>query len=364
MTERQYWVGFNMVPGIGPVRVRQLLESFGTLSGAWHAPRDALLQSGLDRRAAASLLEYRQRLDLAAELARLDKLGIAVLTWEDEIYPALLHQLRDIDQAPPVLYMRGTLVEADEWAIAIVGTRSISAYGRQVTYTLATDLARNGLTIVSGLARGVDSEAHTAALDAGSRTIAVLGCGLDTIYPPEHRQLAARIVQQGALLSPFPVGTQPEGKNFAPRNRVLSGLARGVLVTEAGETSGALVTAQFALEQNREVFAVPGNITAHGSNGTNRLVQDGAHPVLAAEDVLSVLNFERVVQYVEARTTLPDMSDPERTVMGCLSQEPMHIDELTRQCGLPVAQVSSALTMLELKGMVRQVGSMTYVRAS
>lgn len=363
MNERQFWVGFNRVAGVGPVRVRQLLEKFGALSKAWNAPLGALGEAGLDQRAVANLSEARKELDLAAELARLDKLGIAVLTWEDDVYPSLLRQLRDIDQAPPVLYMRGTLVEADEWAITIVGTRSISAYGRQVTHRLASELAANGLTIVSGLARGVDAEAHTAALDAGGRTVAVFGCGLDMIYPPEHRQLAARIVRQGALLSPFPLGTPPEGKNFASRNRIMSGMSRGVLVTEAGDKSGAMLTAGYALEQNREVFAVPGNITAQGSNGTNRLVQDGAYPVLSAQDVLEVLKVERVAEYVEARSNLPDVSDTERTLLSCLSHDPLHVDDITRQVGLPVAQVSSALTMLELKGMVRQVGSMTYVRA-
>jgi DNA processing protein len=362
LTERQYWIAFNRVAGVGPVRLRLLLECFGTLSEAWKADQAALASAGLDQRTLDNMIETRRTLDPAAELARVDKLGIAVLTWEDDLYPPLLAELRKIDQAPPLLYMRGTVSEADIWALTIVGTRSISAYGRQVTHQLAADLAANGLTVVSGLARGVDAEAHTAAMDAGGRTIAVMGCGLDTIYPPEHRQLAARIVQHGALLSPFPLQTAPEAKNFAPRSKVLSGLARGVLVTEASDKSGAMLTAGAALEHGREVFAVPGNITAHGSNGTNRLIQEGAHPVLAAEDVLGVLNLERVTQYVEAQTSLPDVSDSERVVLQHLTRDPLHIDELTRACGMAVAQVSSSLTMLELKGMVRQVGTMTYVR--
>jgi len=363
MTEREYWIAFNKIPGIGPVRFRQLLDAFGTLGNAWQASSDDFHQAGLDRRAIRSVSENRRLIDPGAELARLDKLGIAVLTWEDDLYPALLSELRAIDHAPPVLYMRGTLDESDIWALAIVGTRSISAYGRQVAHRLAADLAANGLCIVSGLARGVDAEAHSAALEVGGRTIAVLACGLDTIYPPEHRQLAAKIIQNGALLSPFALGTNPEGKNFAPRNRVMSGLARGVLVVEASDKSGALVSAGYALEQGREVFAVPGNITAHGSNGTNRLIQDGAHPVLAAQDVLEVLKLEQVAQYVQAASVLPSMGVDETKVMEHVSNDPTHIDELTRLCQLPVAQVSSALTMLELKGVVRQVASMTYVRS-
>lgn len=362
MIERQYWVGFNMVSGVGPVLVRRMLEHFGSLGEAWCARPEMLHAAGLGKRAIASLREIRKRVDLNAELARLDKLGIAVLTWEDEDYPALLAALREIDQAPPVIYLRGSLADADEWAITMVGTRSVSPYGRQVTYQLANELAANGLVIVSGLARGVDAEAHQAALDAGKRTIAILPCGLDTIYPPEHRSLAARIVQQGALMTAFSLGTIPKATNFAPRNRMMSGMGRGVLVTEAGVKSGALVTAGYALEQGRDVFAVPGNITARSSSGTNHLIQDGAHPVLSTQDVLDVLKLEKITQFVEARASLPALDGDEDTVLRQLSGEPLHIDELTRRCNLPVARVSSILTMLELRGMIRQVGRMTYVR--
>jgi len=363
VSERGYWVAFSLVKGIGPVRFRQLLSAFGTLQAAWAASDTALREAGLDRRALKSLKEARRRITPAAELSRLDHLGIAVLTWGDDLYPALLAPLRQIDHAPPVLYLRGTLDPADEWAVAIVGTRSVSAYGRQVTHQIASDLAVNGLTIVSGLARGVDAEAHQAALDAGARTIAILPCGLDAIYPPEHRQLGVRIIQQGALISPFPLGTDPVGGNFSARNRVMSGLARGVVVTEAGDKSGALITAGHALEQGREVFAVPGNITAHNSAGTNRLIQDGAHPVLSAQDVLDVLNLERVADFTQARRALPDMTPDEQAVLSHLSAEPAHIDEVVSAAGLSAAVVGSALVTLELKGMARSVGGMMYVRA-
>lgn len=363
MNERKYWVGFSLVKGVGPVRVRQLLEHFGTLGEAWSAGADDLRAARLDRRALKSLLETRQRVDLDAELARLDKLGIAVLTWEDEDYPRLLADLRSIDHAPPVLYLRGSLAETDEWSLAVVGTRRATPYGRQVTHQLASELAANGLTIISGLARGLDAEAHEAALAAGGRTIAVLPCGLDTIYPPEHRHLAAEVMQCGAVMTMFPLGTMPGAANFSARNRLLSGLARGVVVTEAGEKSGALITARHALEQGRDVFAVPGNITARGSLGTNQLIQDGAHPVLSVQDVLDVLNLERVAAYADAREHLPAMSDDERAVVKSLGAEPLHVDELVQRCGLAVHTVNSALVTLELKGMVRQVGPMTYVRA-
>jgi DNA processing protein len=231
-----------------------------------------------------------------------------------------------------------------------------------VTYQLASELAAQRVTIVSGLALGIDAEAHRGALDVGGRTVAVLGCGLDTIYPPEHRKLAAEIVQQGALISSFPLGTPPEAHNFPPRNRIISGLSLGVVVTEAGDKSGALLTAECAAEQGRDVFAVPGNITAQGSTGTNRLIQDGAHPVLGAQDVLDELELARVTDYVEARQSLPSVNDVERILLEHLSGEPLHVDEICRSAGMPVAQVSSTLAMLEIKGMVRRVGAMTYTR--
>jgi DNA processing protein len=243
-----------------------------------------------------------------------------------------------------------------------VGTRSATPYGRQVTHHLARELAASGLTIVSGLARGIDAEAHRAALEAGGRSLAVLPGGMDAVYPPEHRGLAEKIAQQGALVTIFPLGTQAEAKNFGPRNALLSALSRGVLVIEAGVKSGAMLTAAAALEQSREVFAVPGNITAQGSSGTNRLIQDGAHPVLEAGDVLDVLKLERITQYSEARASLPQIGGDEQVIAELLSAEPLHIDEIARQCDLPVARISSALTLLELKGLIRQVGRMTYVR--
>lgn len=358
MGERQYWVGFSIVRGIGPVSVRLLREHFGSLERAWHANAAELRAAGLNRRAIHNLIENRGRLDLEKELAKLDHLGVAALTWEDPDYPP---RLLEIDTPPPVLYVRGSLDMADEWAIAIVGTRRASAYGRQVTYRLARELAANGVTIVSGLARGIDAEAHRAALEAGGRTIAVFGSGLDIIYPPEHRQLAGEIIGQGAVVSEFALGRPPDAGNFPARNRIISGLSLGVLVTEGDVDSGALITVDHALEQGRDVFTVPGNITAHGSQGTNRLLQQGAIPVLSAQDIFDALDVAHSTGYVEARESLP-VTEMEATILAELSDDPLHVDELQQRCALPIAQVSSTLTMLELKGMVRQVGSMTYVR--
>jgi len=359
VSERKYWIGFSIVKGIGPVGVRKLHEAFGSLEAAWRANAAALHAAGLNRSAAHNLIEARGRIDLDAEMAKLDQHGVAALTWEDADYPP---RLREVHAAPPVLYVRGSLDVADEWAIAIVGTRRVSVYGRQVTYRLASELAANGVTIVSGLARGIDGEAHRAALEAGGRTIAVLACGLDRVYPPEHHQMAKDIVQHGALVSELPLGTRPEAGNFPARNRIISGLSLGVLVTEAGERSGALITVEHAAGQGRDVFAVPGNITAGGSKGVNRLLQEGAKPVLSAQDILDELNQARTTRHVEVREELPVVG-VEGTVLAQLSDDPLHVDEIRARCNLPIAEVSSTLAVLELKGMVRQVGTMIYVRA-
>ncbi len=358
MTPREwYYIGFNRVRGIGPARLRMLLQAFGDVEQAWHAPADALYAAGLDRRTLENFLETRARVDLAKEAQRVAALGARVLTWESPDYPRLL---REIPDAPPVLYVRGELKPEDEWAVAVVGTRRASAYGQEVTRRLVADLARAGITIVSGLARGIDAVAHRTALEVGGRTLAVLGCGIDRVYPPEHRDLARRIAEQGAVITEYPVGTEPEAGNFPPRNRIISGLSLGVLVTEAGQDSGALITADYAAEQGRDVFAVPGSILAAGCRGTNRLIQDGAKLVLEAADILRELNLTMVTQQAEARQTLP-VTETESLLLAHLGAEPLHVDELTRAVGLPVSQVISTLTMMELKGLVRQVGGMKYV---
>ncbi|MDY7039958.1 MAG: DNA-processing protein DprA, partial [Chloroflexota bacterium] len=280
-----------------------------------------------------------------------------VLTWADANYPAAL---RSIYHPPPVLYVRGDLCPEDEWAVAVVGTRRATAYGKEAARVLAGDLARNGVTVISGLARGIDAWAHQAALEAGGRTIAVLGCGVDRVYPPEHRKLSEAIIAHGALVGEYALGTPPEGRNFPPRNRIISGLALGVVVIEAGAGSGALITADYAADQGREVFAVPGNIFNRSSEGCNALIRDGAHPVSNVNDVLEVLNLTMVSQHAEVRAVVPE-NETEACLLSYVTAEPIHVDELGRRSGLPIAQVSSTLALMELKGMVRQVGGMNYV---
>ncbi len=353
-----YWIGFNRVRGIGPARLRALLDHFGTVEAAWAAPSDALREAGLDRRSLASMIQARGKLNLADELDKVTRAGVQVLTWEDERYP---QRLRTIDDPPPVLYVKGELAPADDWAVAMVGTRNASNYGREAARTLATDLVRAGVTVISGLALGIDAQVHRSALEAGGRTIAVLGSGLDVLYPWENLKLAQEIIAHGALVSEYALGTQPEATNFPPRNRIISGLSRGVVVVEAGEQSGALITARYAAEQGRDVFAVPGSIFFRGSIGTNRLIRDGATPVLSAEDVLAGLNLTTVAQHVEAQMLLP-ADEAEARIFDLLSSEPTHVDELGRAVNLPIAQVSSTLALMELKGLVHQVGGMNYVR--
>jgi DNA processing protein len=355
--DKRYWVGFNLVKGIGAVRLQGLRDHFGSLELAWQAPLDALQAAGLSPKLAERVVQARASVDLEKYLAQVAAQGIHILTWEDDLYPP---RLKEIDQPPPVLYVRGELTAEDFWAVAIVGTRRVTAYGRQVTEELASFLAANGVTVVSGLARGVDAIAHQSALKGGGRTLAVLGCGVDRVYPPEHAQLAEKMMSGGALISDYAPGTPPDASNFPPRNRIISGLSMATVVVEAGETSGALITAQFAADQGREVFAVPGNILAPQSKGTNRLIAQGARPMLSGRDLLDVLNLTRITQQRQVRKALP-MDEIEARLLGVLTHEPLHVDEIRHQTGLPIERVSATLTMMELKGLVRQVGGMNFV---
>ncbi len=296
---------------------------------------------------------------LEEDLEKLDRCEVKVLTWHDAGYPSRLKEIYDY---PPLIYVRGSLLPEDEWCLAVVGTRRATVYGRQVTEEITTDLARSKITIVSGLARGIDSVAHRSALEAGGRTIAVFGCGLDIVYPSENANLTHSIIQQGALISEYPLGTKPKAENFPRRNRIMSGLSLGVLVVEADETSGAMITAHMALEQDREVFAIPGSILSPASRGTNQLIQEGAKLVRKYTDILEELNLTTVAHQMEMKEIIP-ASDTEARLLKFLSVEPTHIDEVCRSSGLPISTVSSVLTMMELKGMVKQMGNMNYVLA-
>ncbi len=359
MDTLRYWLGFNLVRGIGPMRLRMLLDLFGDIRSAWEASEQILRETKLDRRSLENFLKVRHEVNLDEVLRHVERVSAQVLTWDSLDYPGLLRQIAD---APPVLFVRGTLTPADEWSVALVGTRKATVYGREVAHRLATDLVQNRVTLVSGLARGIDCIAHQAALEAGGRTLAILGSGVDYIYPAEHRKLAEAIVENGALISDYPLGTRPEAANFPARNRIISGLSLGVVVVEADVKSGALITADFALDHGREVFAVPGSILSPASAGCNRLLRDGASIVTEVGDILETLHLDQVSEKQLAREVL--LSNPtEAAILERLTAEPRHLDELSREIALPVEAISSTLVMMELKGIARQVAPLQYVVA-
>jgi DNA processing protein len=353
----KYWVGFSMIPRIGRVKISQLESYFGNLEPAWQANPAELKRSGLDSSSINAIAHWRPKISLEAEMEKLDRYGVKALTWRDPDYPSRLKEIYDY---PPIIYVRGSLLPQDEWCLAVVGTRRATAYGRQAAEEIVSDLAKNKITIVSGLARGIDSIAHHSALEAGGRTIAIFASGLDIVYPAENAALARSIIQQGAVISEYPLGTRPRADNFPRRNRIMSGLSLGVLVVEADETSGAMITAHLALEQNREVLAVPGSILSPASRGTNHLIQEGAKLVRDYTDILEELNLTAVAHQMEIKEVIP-ASETESLLLKQLGAEPTHIDEVCRSSGLPTSVVSSTLAMMELKGLVKQVGTMNYV---
>ena len=359
MSDARFWLGFNLVPGVGPVKVARLLERFGDLGVAWSASSQELTRAGLDARAIEAIVSRRASIDLDRELARVERVGAHLLTLDDRTYP---ERLRQIYAPPPLLYVWGEVLPQDDLSVAVVGTRRATTYGRQAAERIVTGLSRSGVTVVSGMARGIDSFAHRAALDAGGRTLAVLGCGVDFVYPPENAKLARSIVEHGALISEYPMSSPPEQGNFPARNRLISGLARGTLIVEADVKSGALITANFAAEQNRDVLAVPGSILSRQSEGTNRLIQSGAKLTTCAEDILEELNLVAAERQIEMRELLP-ADETEAALLKHLSSDPQHVDDIARATGMPIATVTSTLTMMELKGLVRQMGGMNYVTA-
>ena len=386
ISELKYWVAFNRVSGVGRARMALLEGAFGSLGDAWRAGPETLRRAGLNESTARRIAGAKSAIDPDDEMERVLRAGVRALTWRDEDYPPRLKQIYD---KPPVLYVKGDILPGDERSVAVVGTRKPSAYGREAARKLTAEIAAGGVTIVSGLARGVDGVAHGAALDAGARTIAVLGSGVDVIYPREHAALAERIAENGAVVSEHPVGARPDAQNFPRRNRIISGATLGTLVIEAPEGSGALLTARHALEQNREVFAVPGSILSPSSSGANCLIRDSAAKLVTrGADVMVELNLtvvERQMELVDAdapavRTQWAPVSEPEppnmnlaaffpedeaqAAVLKYVTFDPIHIDEITRNSALAASTVSGALTMMELRGLVRQVGGMNYVRLS
>jgi DNA processing protein len=345
------WFALKSVPGIGNILYKRLIDAFGAPEKVLKAPSDALYRvPGISPTLAATIRNHLHSAFADEESERLSQSPARLVVLTSPEYPPLL---REIPDPPPYLYLYGTL-EPQEACIAVVGSRRSSTYGRLVTERISSQLAERGITVVSGLARGIDTSAHRGALEAGGRTIGVLGCGIDLLYPRENRDLAIRMAKQGAVVTEFPFGTEPLAENFPRRNRIVSGLAIGVLVVEASESSGSLITARLALDQGREVFAIPGNINSSVSRGTNLLIREGAKLVMGIDDILEELPLLRPTPG-QPPSPAPELSDDEEKVWRTLTGTPLHIDEITVKSSLTVCEVSAILLRLELRSLVTQL---------
>ncbi|PIY93700.1 MAG: DNA-protecting protein DprA [Candidatus Magasanikbacteria bacterium CG_4_10_14_0_8_um_filter_32_14] len=346
-------------PKITVNRYQQLLAAFSSLDEVWEAEFDELLKSKIDEKIIHEFLIWKEKLDEEKIYKILEQEKINCVTLQDKNYPKLLKEIYD---PPFCLFVRGDLRQ-DDFNLAVVGTRKYSTYGKQVTENLVADLARQGVVIVSGLAFGIDIIAHITTLQNHGKTIAVLGSGINKrhIYPGEHRNIAQQIIESnGALISEYPPGTLPNKFTFPRRNRIIAGMSLGTLVIEAAEKSGALITAECAMEAGREVFAIPQNITSLTSQGPNNLIKNGAKLVTTSQDILEGLDLQDIEVYVTNKQILGD-SPQENAILTVLSQEPHHIDEITKTSGLSGTEISSTLTIMEMKGKVRNLGNMMYV---
>lgn len=356
----EYLLALHSVNGLGPIRLKALLEHFQDPKLVWEADSRELLKIGISQNVVSLLVETRKKLEPEKYLESVEKSGIKFITIFDEEYPKLLKQIYD---PPTVLYYRGEILPGDERAIAVVGTRKVTGYGKLVTEKFATELADMGITVVSGLARGVDTEAHRAAIAAGGRTIAVLGGGLNRIFPPENTNLAEKIAGgSGAVVSEFPPDHPSLPGNFPARNRIISGLSRAVLVTEAAEDSGSLITAKCALDQNRDVFAVPGPITSELSKGPALLIKAGARLVTTPGEILEELGMEQVKSVEFKVRNETSLTESERKILESLVNETKHIDEVCRELGFSASEVSATLVKMEITGLVKNLGGGNYIK--
>jgi len=357
----KYWLALKEAAGVGNIAFLELLDAFGSLPAIFSAAISELTKiRTITKKTAENIVRFNAWDKICAKLELLEKSGISVMTCRDKSYPANLLNVYD---RPALIYVKGSL-NGDDINIAIVGSRQASTYGKFTTEKISRSLAQKGLTIVSGLARGIDSAAHRGALAAGGRTIAVLGSGLDVVYPPENKKLFTEITERGAVISEYPLGTPPRAVHFPARNRIISGISYGIVVVEAGEKSGSLITARLALEQGREVFAIPGSIDSAGSRGTNKLIKQGAKLVENTDDILEEI-LPQMEKYHEPQASPPEkkkektiaasnLSAPEKIIIGCLSAGRVHIDDLIAACAIPTGELQSILLALELKGVITQ----------
>ncbi len=377
--ELKYWLALKWVPGIGNVGFIALLEAFGSPEEVFQAPAAKLQTTpGIGPKVAAQIKTFHQWTEVERELSTSHKLQVSIITCRDSIYP---NNLLNIYDFPPFLYVKGTLRE-DDICIAVVGSRMASTYGRFSTERLCRELAMKGITVVSGLARGIDTAAHQGSLAAKGRTIAVLGCGLDIVYPPENKALFERIPLQGAIITEFPLGTPPQGTNFPTRNRIISGLSLGVVVVEANYRSGSLITARVALEQGREVFAVPGSIDADGSKGTNKLIKEGAKLIEGADDILEEIlpQIRRKLappppaKVKQPKTSADDpavkrpsaprqeaLTEGEVKLLKHIAADPVNVDHLIALTGEKAGEILNTLLLLELKGLICQLPGKMFI---
>lgn len=361
MDSREALIALNLLPEIGPVRLSKLLHFFGEPQKILSASRQALMSvDGVGDKASAQILQWNKIIELDAELRRIEKFRCTILIQDDESYPSLLRQIYD---PPHVLYVKGVVSEIDNCSIAIVGTRQSTLYGRQMAQKLAGQLAASGVTVVSGGARGIDSASHEGALSSGGRTIAVLGTGIDIVYPAENASLFQRISEGGAVVTQFPFGRKGSKYSFPIRNRIVAGMTQGTLVVEANRSSGALITANLAADYGRTVYAVPGRIDSPRSAGCHDLIKDGAQLCESAEDVLSEFAHLKAISPESVAIPMPALSHAEQSVYSVLSHEEMLQDEIIRRSQQSAAQVSVALLQLEMKKLVTQHPGRLFTRA-
>lgn len=365
MTEREAYLSFSTFPGIGPQRFKLLKEYFSSAIEAWEAPEEELGKLGMGEKLLPKFLKHRREFSLKEYEGRLEKLGVTYVTLEDKGYP---ERLRSLEDAPFLLYTKKgdaskvSPCEAAEVSVAVVGTRKASSYGRDVTERLVAGLVDAGVTIVSGLAFGVDAVAHKAAVDCGGKTIAVMAGGLDKIYPTSNTQLAQKIIDSGGMwISEYPLGVTPRPEHFPYRNRIESGMSLGVVVVEGAVKSGTMVTATLAAKQGRDVFAVPGPVNSPGSKGPHLLIRNGAKLVEKAEDILEELDINSKIQITRNKQVIPETQE-EKKLFSLLEKEGLGLDELVRMSGMETGTVLSTLTGMELKGMVKNTGGV-YVKA-
>jgi DNA processing protein len=356
LEEARYWIALSFVNGLGDVLIKNLFTAFGSAERVFKSSEAELVKrGGISEKLAKAVKSFDEWQSVDDEIAKIKKSGLAFLPLEDPLYP---NQLVQIYNPPPYLYMKGDLLPRDRISVAIVGSRVPDRYGRVVTETLSGELAALGVTIVSGMARGIDSIAQEEALKRGGRTVAVLGSGADVVYPPENVKLYKDIAGSGAVLSEFLIGTPPLAQNFPRRNRIISGISLGVVVVQASDKSGSLISASFALDQNKEVFAVPGNVDRKLSRGTNWLIKKGARLVETVDDILSEIEALRGLKGAGSQdlfeNVLSALSDKEKAVYSVLGGEPLHVDEIIKLTGLETSNVLSLLLSLELNGYVAQ----------